>query len=152
MRLSLRWKWFGAVAAVLVALLLTINLCLDWSLPSFLIDKIRGDLVRDARLVSELVQRTAAADLNDSLHALAPRIGLRLTVIASNGTVLAESDKPADQLAAIENHLYRPEVQSAFENGLGSAQRRSDTHAGFGFALQRHPVFHVHADAVHAQG
>ena len=127
MRLSLRWKWFGAVAAVLVALLLTINLCLDWSLPSFLIDKIHGDLVRDARLVSELVQRTPAADLNNALHALAPRIGLRLTVIATDGTVLAESDKPADQLALIENHLYRPEVQSALENGIGSAQRRSDT-------------------------
>ena len=127
MRLSLRWKWFGAVAAVLVALLLTINLCLDWSLPSFLIDKIHGDLVRDARLVNELVQRTPAADRNNALHVLAPRIGLRLTVIATDGTVLAESDKPADQLALIENHLYRPEVQSALENGVGSAQRRSDT-------------------------
>ena len=127
MRLSLRWKWFSAVAAVLVALLLTINFCLDLSLPSLLTDKIRTDLVRNAQLVSEIVQRTPAADLNATLHALAPRIGLRLTVIASDGTVLAESDKPADQLAAIENHLFRPEVQSALENGVGSAQRRSDT-------------------------
>ena len=112
---------------MLVALLLTINLCLDWSLPSFLIDRIRGDLVRNAQLVSETLQHTPAADLNAVVHALAPRIGLRLTVIAGDGTVLAESDKPTDQLAAIENHLYRPEIQSALENGIGSAQRRSDT-------------------------
>ena len=127
MRLSLRWKWFGAVAAVLVALLLAINFCLDLSLPALLTGKIRADLVRNAQLVSEIGQRTPAADLNATLHALAPRIGLRLTVIASDGSVLAESDKPADQLAAIENHLFRPEVQSALENGVGSAQRRSDT-------------------------
>ena len=124
---SLRWKWFAAVAAVLITLLLAINVCLDLSLPSFLIAKIRADLIRNAQLVSELAQRTPVADLNAAVHAWAPRVGLRLTIIASDGTVLAESDRPADDLPAIENHLYRPEVQSALQNGTGSAQRRSDT-------------------------
>ena len=127
LHLPLRWKWFAAVAAVLVALLLAINLCLGLSLPPFLIAKIRADLVRNAQLVSELTQRTPAADLNAAVHAWATPIGLRITIIASDGTVIAESDKPIDQLSAIENHLYRPEVQSALQHGSGSAQRRSDT-------------------------
>ena len=127
LHLPLRWKWFAAVAAVLVALLCAINLCLDLTLPSFLIAKIRTDLVRNAQLVSELTQRTPAADLNSAVHDWAPQVGLRLTIITGDGTVVAESDKPVDQLATIENHLYRPEIQSALEHGTGSAQRRSDT-------------------------
>ena len=121
---SLRWKWFAAVAAVLVALLLAINLCLDLSLPPFLVAKIRADLVRNAQLVSELDQRTPAADLNAAVHAWASRVGLRITIIAGDGTVVAESDKPLNQL---DNHLYRPEVQSALANGVGSVTRPSDT-------------------------
>jgi hypothetical protein len=32
------------------------------------------------------------------------------------------------------------------------AQRCGDALASFGFTVERHPVFHVHADAVHPQG
>jgi len=127
LHLPLRWKWFSAVAAVLVALLFAINLCLDLTLPPFLVAKIRAELVRNAQLVNDLVQHTPAPDLNTAVHAWAGRVGLRITIIAGDGTVLAESDKPVDQLPAIENHLYRPEVQSALQQGTGSAQRRSDT-------------------------
>ena len=126
-RPSLRWKWFSAVAAVIVALLFAINLCLDLSLPSFLVAKARVELERNARLVSELVQRTPATELNAVVHEWGSHVGLRLTIIAGDGTVIAESDKPIEQLATIENHLYRPEVQSALQNGVGSNQRRSDT-------------------------
>ena len=122
--LPLRWKWFAAVAAVLVALLLAINLCLDWTLPSFLIANIRAELERNARLLVELDQRTPPGNLNDVVHDWAPRVGLRITIIAGDGTVVAESDKPLSQL---DNHLYRPEVQSALANGVGSVTRPSDT-------------------------
>ena len=96
-------------------------------MPPYLTAKIRAELIRNAQLVSELVQRTHAADLNKVVHAWAQRTGLRITVIAKDGTVVAESDVPADKLSAIENHLYRAEIQSALQNGIGSAQRLSDT-------------------------
>jgi len=126
LHLPLRWKWFAAVAAVLVALLLAINLCLDWTLPAFLVAKIRAELVRHAQLVTELVHRTPGSELNDTIHAVANDTGLRITIIAGDGAVIAESEKPLSQM---DNHLNRPEVQSALhkDTGIGSVIRPSDT-------------------------
>ncbi|MEI8064168.1 MAG: ATP-binding protein [Verrucomicrobiota bacterium] len=124
LHLPLRWKWFTAVAAVLVVLLLAINVCLDLSLPAFLSAKIHSDLERDARFVAALVQRTSVTELNTAVRVWAKDTGLRITVIQRDGTVIAESEKPLDQL---DNHLNRPEVQSALQNGVGSVTRPSDT-------------------------
>ena len=51
----------------------------------------------------------------------------RLTVIAADGIVLAESALPPDEVAGMENHLHRPEVQEALARGSGRAVRRSPT-------------------------
>jgi|CXWL01.1.fsa_nt_gi two-component system phosphate regulon sensor histidine kinase PhoR len=97
-----------------------------------------------------LAEEGAAAPLSDSAEVIAtvvaPRLGgppeelqafirsigrgsrLRLTVIAGDGRVLADST--AENLAAvvaIENHGARPEVQAAFETGHGTAVRTSHT-------------------------
>ena len=50
--------------------------------------------------------------------------GVRTTLVASNGKVLADS---AEDPAAMENHLARPEIKEAFLNGTGRAVRRSPT-------------------------
>ncbi|HSE90174.1 MAG TPA: ATP-binding protein [Candidatus Binatia bacterium] len=53
---------------------------------------------------------------------LADELGVRITVIASDGTVIGDSDEPAIHL---ENHGSRPEVIEAFSRGTGSAVRYS---------------------------
>ena len=59
----------------------------------------------------------------DSLcRTLADQLGVRITVIAQDGTVIGDSDEPATQL---ENHGLRPEVIAALSNGAGSAVRYS---------------------------
>lgn len=50
--------------------------------------------------------------------------GLRLTWINHDGTILFESDSLTD---GMENHLARPEVQAALQNGSGKAVRDSKT-------------------------
>ena len=52
-------------------------------------------------------------------------LGGRVTVIAADGTVLAESDR--ESAREIENHAERPEVRQALSGGVGSAVRRSAT-------------------------
>ncbi|MEI6084354.1 MAG: phosphate regulon sensor histidine kinase PhoR [Verrucomicrobiota bacterium] len=123
-RLPLHWKWFGAVALLLLVLIISINITLDVSLPPFLRERIRADLERDARLIAALSQRTPPSELNAAVHTWAQQTGLRVTIIATDGTVIAESDRP---LAELDNHLNRAEVQSALQNGVGSAIRISDT-------------------------
>ena len=50
--------------------------------------------------------------------------GTRLTLIAQDGTVLADTEAEA---AGMENHVGRPEVQQALETGFGTARRQSPT-------------------------
>jgi len=52
---------------------------------------------------------------------------LRTTIIAMDGTVLADSYLKPFELKHIENHLYRPEIQQALLRGLGSSKRYSKT-------------------------
>ena len=50
--------------------------------------------------------------------------GIRMTLIADDGKVLTDS---IEDPAKMENHLSRPEVKEALQNGSGSAVRRSPT-------------------------
>ncbi len=63
--------------------------------------------------------------------ALADKIGkqleLRVTIIDKDGVVLGDSDLSASQIAKVENHLDRPEIQQAISKGMGISKRYSYT-------------------------
>ena len=61
----------------------------------------------------------------ERLHAEALDAASRITVIASDGTVAADSE--VDQVDGMENHLERDEVQEAFQTGTGSDTRSSES-------------------------
>lgn len=62
---------------------------------------------------------------NDSVcHALKEKTGARVTVIASNGRVLGDSEKDSSHM---DNHLNRAEIKQAAVSGYGAAIRHSDT-------------------------
>jgi two-component system phosphate regulon sensor histidine kinase PhoR len=132
-KLSLPSKWFLGLAILLGDLLLVVYVAIRLTLPPYLVRQIESDLQRDAYVVRDVFQSqlhertTALADINRLSHNLAKETGLRVTVIARDGTVLGESDKPESDLKKIENHLQRPEVQQALHEGVGSALRKSDT-------------------------
>ena len=133
MKLSLPSKWFLGLAILLGGLLLVVYVAMRLTLPPYLTRQIESDLRRDAYVMrdgfeSQLRARnTALADINRFSHELSKQTGLRITVIAKDGTVIGESDKPESELKNIENHLQRPEVQQAIHEGVGSTTRRSDT-------------------------
>ncbi len=54
-------------------------------------------------------------------------LGVRVTLIAEDGTVLGDSSRDPQTLDRMENHLHRPEIQAAAREGTGSARRWSDT-------------------------
>jgi len=116
-----------------LALLTVIYASLNLTLPSYLVDRIRADLERDARFarqcfMEQLTSTHPPTDtINNAAHALARETGLRVSVIGGDGAMLGESDKPFDELKQIENHYDRPEVQEAISRGAGSARRHSKT-------------------------
>lgn len=75
----------------------------------------------DAELLAEYIEEYGVEAVNDSTAGI---IQGRVTLIASDGTVLYDSDEDS---SVMENHLERPEVQDAFETGYGSATRQSAT-------------------------
>ena len=100
-------------------------------------------------LLSEVLTVDARERLGDSLgivtHVLRPALGeseralqeqvqalvsggeVRITVIGSDGRVLADSGRDWEGLGSVENHADRPEVQAALRRGEGFATRRSTT-------------------------
>ena len=97
-------------------------------------------------LLPGLFQRGASVQLLDTLRILAPIVaeragkgeelqgwvraigadsGLRITVVASDGWVVADSAQ--GDLRRMENHAGRPEIREALARGEGVAVRRSGT-------------------------
>jgi len=132
-KLSLPSKWFLGLAILLIDLLLVVYVAIGMTLPPYLVRQIESDLRRDAYVVRDVFEselqtrKTTPADINRLSHEISKQTGLRITVIAKDGTVIGESDKPEGELNSIENHLQRPEVQQALRDGVGSATRKSNT-------------------------
>ncbi|MDO9556291.1 MAG: ATP-binding protein [Coriobacteriia bacterium] len=63
-------------------------------------------------------------DLTSSVNSLVARTDLRMTVVASNGVILADSEEDP---AAMENHANRPEVAAALAGSIGRDIRESAT-------------------------
>jgi signal transduction histidine kinase len=95
---------------------------------------LRRDLEQSARSTLEREARLAAQALPvDSLawqaavERMAAEGGVRITVIARDGRVRAESAEPAEEVPRIENHAGRPEVRAALAEGVGYDKRLSAT-------------------------
>jgi two-component system phosphate regulon sensor histidine kinase PhoR len=123
MRLALT---YSGLAVLIVAIL-------GWSLAGtvrdFSVTRLQSDLLEESTVAGDILTPmiddepdraaidTAAQRLGDALH-------LRVTVVAADGTVLADSEADADTM---ENHLGRPEIQHAFLTGVGTSVRQSST-------------------------
>ncbi|GAB4318719.1 MAG: phosphate regulon sensor histidine kinase PhoR [Candidatus Sumerlaeia bacterium] len=94
------------------------------------IDRIlESQLKISAELIGELVRRfpqepAARDDLQRLTRELGRRTGLRLTIVAPDGRVIADSEGDPDQM---DNHAERPEVRQALDGGRGSDRRLSAT-------------------------
>jgi two-component system phosphate regulon sensor histidine kinase PhoR len=78
-----------------------------------------------AQVASSLEQLGPAVDLSAFTTRAASALGVRVTVVAKDGRVLADSAVVPERLAELENHLDRPEIAGARTAGLGRAIRDS---------------------------
>ncbi len=90
---------------------------------------LERQLVAEAHLASDalrapLTQGASAEALDEIAHRWARLLEARVTLIASDGTVLGDSH---ENRAQMENHLNRPEVQQALAEGQGLSTRFSAT-------------------------
>ncbi|MFH0758196.1 MAG: HAMP domain-containing sensor histidine kinase [Bacteroidota bacterium] len=86
--------------------------------------------------------------LIDSLTALAPNLNIRITLIGRDGVVLYDSE--VIDVRTMENHLDRPEVEAAFENGTGANIRKSATTGhSYYYYVKRYPKFFLRTAALY---
>lgn len=124
------WKLFLGNAALL-ALTLGISIWLIVAeFDRFQADQLTPYLHNHAETIAALVEHRLTPARQAELQALVGRIAsshpeaVRITLIALDGTVLAESQRDA---ATMENHRLRPEIAQAIEAGRGESERWSDT-------------------------
>jgi two-component system phosphate regulon sensor histidine kinase PhoR len=122
-----------AVLAGLVVLgVFVAGLAADRSLRSDQLARVETSLHERARLVANQVRHLPFERENQALlDEMADRTGaagmMRVSLIATDGEVLGDSEVALDRLPAVENHADRPEVRMALEGDMGSATRRSET-------------------------
>jgi two-component system phosphate regulon sensor histidine kinase PhoR len=87
------------------------------------VDRIRAETA----LLAEWVEQEERIDYQDFCVRAAARLGLRVTLIDVEGTVLADSSRDLAGVAAMDNHAGRPEVLAARLSGTGDSFRTSAT-------------------------
>ncbi|MEI6306662.1 MAG: ATP-binding protein [Deltaproteobacteria bacterium] len=93
-----------------------------------MIEESRANLSSQTQLARMLVMNSNKPETPQQLaEAIGAAIKARVTLLAPDGTAIGDSDVGQERLAQVENHLQRPEVQEALNNGSGSAVRYSDT-------------------------
>jgi two-component system phosphate regulon sensor histidine kinase PhoR len=91
-------------------------------------DKIRHQMIetieKEMLAYAELVDLSLPAEISGRIKQIARISGTRVTLVDADGKVFADSEK---EIAGLENHLNRPEIQEARLRGSGRSIRYSQT-------------------------
>lgn len=83
-----------------------------------------NQLKEQLRVVESVVENQLAQDDDTSFISNHIDKNVRITLVAKDGTVIADSQESANKLG---NHLNRQEIQQAIKNGEATVTRHSDT-------------------------
>lgn len=96
-----------------------------------LLDEAKQDALRQVRVLALLLEQNLAFETPAELHAwlveISERQGSRLTFVAEDGRVLADSSVSFDRVPLLDDHGQRPEIIAARKQEGGVAIRHSDT-------------------------
>ncbi len=111
-------KIFKSIFAASVIAIVVCFLCVSFVLYGYFGDIIESELKEEAAIISTEVQE------DDGFLERMGHTDNRITLVASDGTVLFDSVEDAD---AMDNHAQREEIAEAMEDGDSFAVRYSDT-------------------------
>jgi len=103
-------------------LFLLVGLIVHYWTYEYYIESSKQSLIQDLDLISFTVDKQT--DFDALAQKIKKNLQLRLTVIASDGTVLAEGYK---EKKSMDNHRYRPEIMQADNKEFGFVIRHSQT-------------------------
>ena len=132
--MSIRTQLILSYIGIVLLVLLAMDFYLGRALEGVLSDRITNELEVQAALTREfLIEKLPETEkfTYEIIDGLVDRLGktgkVRLTFIGEDGVVWGDTERDDQLLIEMDNHLSRPEVQEAIENGIGSEDRFSDT-------------------------
>ena len=120
-RTSLRRRILFWFSIVFVGLLVLVGALVRNGLQDLLVDQLAQGLEEKARSLSVDLD---PASLDPWVESQGEALDARVTIIDSDGVVLADSDSDP---GVMDNHLSRPEVVQALSGEVGTSRRFSDT-------------------------
>jgi two-component system phosphate regulon sensor histidine kinase PhoR len=131
-RLGLRTRMALVSLTATAAALVTVLLLVGPDLRAGALERTRETLLAEARLMARVVQEPLArgadpAELDPLVDDAARDVQARVTIVAPDGRVVADSAASGPALLALENHASRPEVQEALRADAGVSRRHSAT-------------------------
>lgn len=118
------WRLFGTHGVLLLAAIGLAGMLIVQRVEEHFLGQVEQSLHTKAVLVREAIRAQPPESLQERMLALRQEIATRITLIAADGQVLADSEE--DPLK-MENHASRPELQRAQDRSYGSVTRFSRT-------------------------
>jgi two-component system, OmpR family, phosphate regulon sensor histidine kinase PhoR len=110
-------------AVTVVAVLTALAVVLDRNLAASFLDDLTASLIAQARVIRAEIAEPDDL-LQDRVGDLGREANLRITIVRTDGVVLADSVRDP---ATMENHATRPEIRSARSGQIGVTSRVSET-------------------------
>ena len=120
MKRNLFYKIFFSYLVIICLSFFILNLFIQDEIKKILTDKIEVELLSYA----QLIDLSSPKKISDQLKQIAKISNSRVTLIDARGKVFADSEK---EIALLDNHLNRPEVQEARLRGKGNSIRFSSS-------------------------
>lgn len=120
MKRSLFLKIFCSYLAIIFCSFLVLNIFIKDEIRKVMTGKIEAEMLTDA----ELIDLSSARAMSDQLRQISKISGARVTLVDARGRVFADSEK---DIAKLENHFNRPEIQEARLKGKGQSTRFSQS-------------------------
>ncbi|HZK25075.1 MAG TPA: ATP-binding protein [Oscillospiraceae bacterium] len=129
---SIRGKLFATYAGLLLLAVLLLGIGLTWFMRGFYLNTIKSRLAEEAQLTGELLKPLLSdyavdfklSETDAYIEYLGAKTNSRITLLSPEGVVIGDSLEPAHLM---DNHLTRPEIIAARQDGTGNAIRFSET-------------------------
>lgn len=132
MRLNIHYKITLIFVIISGIILLGVFFYIGNILREYTTHRIKANISKQLEFCKSYLAESSFGSLSGyGLDRIADKIGhdldLRVTIIGLDGVVYGDSQINIDELPAVENHLFRPEVQKAIQSGFGESRRFSTT-------------------------
>jgi len=133
MKVKLHWKLTFLFCVILFFGLLIGYFYLKSHINNYFNATIQDNLKRQLILAKDFIETYADTNLalinkaDDFADRIGEELGLRVTIITPNGTVIGDTELDKKGLESVENHSDRPEIQEALKNSFGTSKRYSYT-------------------------